>query len=69
MSNRKHLLGSVILLLALTNNMSANDNINTFINANKVKIVSQSLAKNYLYIHQNLQASSAKLALKKIYFL
>ncbi|HIP62314.1 MAG TPA: hypothetical protein EYG98_07125 [Sulfurovum sp.] len=65
MTNRKHLLGSVILLLTLTNNMSANDNINTFINANKVKIVSQSLAKNYLYIHQNLQVSAAKLALKK----
>ena len=53
------------LLVTLSTNIFADKHVDIYINSKKIKIISQSLAKNYLYIHQKLQTSSAKLALKK----
>jgi len=60
------LLSTIILfgIFGFTS-LQAEDKSHTIIsNAEKIKIISQSLAKNYFYIHQGIQVSSAKRGLR-----
>lgn len=57
--------GIVCLFLGSTQGIAKDTTKNVLIHAETVKTISQGLAKNYFYIQQGIQASSAKKGLKK----
>ncbi len=58
----------VVTLFGLHTAQAANTSHIILQNAENIKIISQSLAKNYFYINQGIQISSAKRGLKKDIF-
>lgn len=58
-------IGTAVLSMALFGGVAAAKNNSVLQEAESIKSVSQDLAKNYFYIQQKIQSSSAKKALKK----
>lgn len=58
----------VAALFGLSSLQAANTSHAILENAENIKIISQSLAKNYFYVNQGIQTSSAKRGLKKDIF-
>lgn len=61
-------LFAIVALFGLGSLQAANTSHLILENAENMKIISQSLAKNYFYINQGIQTSSAKRALKQDVF-
>jgi len=59
----------VVMVLFGLHSLQANNRIDSILESSEnIKIISQSLAKNYFYINQGIQTSSAKRGLKKDIF-
>ena len=65
--NKKLLYSGIVCLVLGGTNLFAKDvkTMDVLVHAETVKAISQDLAKNYFYIQQEIQASSAKKSLKK----